>query len=88
MACADVDMEIHGAAEEPGGADRGQPAEIWSYRASEVVPKPRGPLHDLLQKQPAEFGVRTSDTLSACSYCPSGTLITEFTEMETPAQVQ
>lgn len=59
MACADVDMNIHGAAEEPGGADRREAPKIWCYRPSEVIPERRGPLHDLLQKQPAAFGVRT-----------------------------
>lgn len=70
MACADVDMNIHGAAEEPGGADHGEDPNIWRYQAVEVIPEKRGPLHDLLQKQPAAFGVRTSDTLSTSSCCP------------------
>lgn len=70
MACADVDMNIHGAAEEPGGADHGEAPNIWRYQAVEMIPDKRGPLHDLLQKQPAAFGVRTSDTLSTSSCCP------------------
>lgn len=81
MACADVDMEIYASAEEPGGAESGQPAVIWSYRPLEVVPEPRGPLHNL-QKLSAAFGVRTPDTHSTCSDCPSGPSVTEFTEME------
>lgn len=82
MACADVDMDIHGAAEEPDEADHGEAPKIWCYRPSEVIPEKKGPLHDLLQKQPAAFGVRTSNTLSTCSCCPPGTSVTEFTEME------
>lgn len=70
MACADVNMEIHGGAEDPDEADPREAPKIWRYRATEVVPEQRGPLHNLLQKQPALFGVRTSDTLSTCSYCP------------------
>lgn len=85
MACADVDMEIYASAEKPGGAENGQPAMIWHYRASEVVPEPKGPLHNL-QKLSAAFGVRTPDTHSTCSDGPSGSSLTEFTEVEAPAQ--
>lgn len=86
MACADVDMDIQ-AAEEPGGADRGEAPKIWRYRASEVIPEKRGPLHDLLQKQPAALGVRTADTLSTCSYC-SLVPQSQNLEVEIPAGVQ
>lgn len=88
MACADIDMDIHGAAEEPDEADHGEAPKIWCYRATEVIPEKKGPLHDLLQKQPAAFGVRTSNTLSTCSCCPPGTSVTEFTDMEILLHVQ
>lgn len=69
MACANVDMDIYGA-EETGGVDCQEAPRIWYYRPLEVIPERKGPLHDLLQKQPATFGVRTSDTLSTSFYCP------------------
>ncbi|TMS11118.1 hypothetical protein E3U43_020111 [Larimichthys crocea] len=91
MACADVDMDIHGEdydwAEpsednwnEPHGDDRREPhrrdgrgadTDDWKephrgdereapvvqhYQALEFVPDEKGPLHDLLQKQPAVLG--------------------------------
>lgn len=58
MACADVDMDIHGADEEPPGADWRAPPRIRYYQASEMMPDDKRPLHDLLQKQPAVLGVR------------------------------
>lgn len=67
MACADVDMDIHAAAREADPGERADPGEapnIWRYRASEMMPEKRGPLHDLLQKQPAAFGVRAANTLT------------------------
>lgn len=69
MACANVDMDIHGA-EETGEVDCKQARKIWYYRPLEMIPERKGPLHDLLQKQPASFGVRTSDTLSTSFYYP------------------
>lgn len=57
MACADVDMDIQGADEEPFRPDKGDAPLIRYYQATEVVPDKKGPLHDLLQKQPAVLGV-------------------------------
>lgn len=67
MACADVDMDLHTAAEEPGEADYKEALKVWRYKALEVIPEERGPLHNLLRKQPAALGVRASDTRSICS---------------------
>lgn len=56
MACADIDMDIHEADE---GAQRGgqRPAvKVQHYQATELEPERKGPLHDLLQKQPAVLG--------------------------------
>ncbi len=59
MASADVDMDIHGADEEPDSADWGNPTTTrYYYRALEIMPDNKGPLHELLQKQPAVLGVR------------------------------
>lgn len=66
MACADVDMDIHGA-EEPGGADCNEAPDSWCFRPLEMTPESKSSLHNVLQKQPAVFGVRkpTSITVSA-----------------------
>lgn len=56
MACADVDMSIHGADEHPRRAEHREPLLMRHYQASELVPDNKGPLHDLLQKQPAVLG--------------------------------
>ncbi|XP_056300538.1 uncharacterized protein si:ch211-269k10.4 [Pseudoliparis swirei] len=60
MACANVDMDIHGVGQAPRrAAPREPPREppmIWHYQASELMPDHKGPLHDLLQKQPAVLG--------------------------------
>ncbi|XP_033182272.1 uncharacterized protein si:ch211-269k10.4 [Anabas testudineus] len=56
MACADVDMDIQGADEEPFRPDKGDAPLIRYYQATEVMPDNKGPLHDLLQKQPAVLG--------------------------------
>lgn len=58
MACADVDMDIRGADEEPPRADWRAPQRIQHYQASEMMPNDKRPLHDLLEKQPAVLGVR------------------------------
>lgn len=58
MACADVDMDIHGADEEPMRPGRRE--LIRHYQAVELMPDKKGPLHDLLQKQPAVLGVRVT----------------------------
>uniref|UniRef100_UPI0037E8D158 uncharacterized protein n=1 Tax=Semicossyphus pulcher TaxID=241346 RepID=UPI0037E8D158 len=52
MACAVADMDIHGADEQPGR----EPPIVRHYQASELLPVVKGPLHDLLQKQPAVLG--------------------------------
>lgn len=57
MACANFDMDIHGADEEPGRPFRREPVMQY-YQASELLPENKGPLHDLLQKQPAVLGVK------------------------------
>ncbi|XP_070690952.1 uncharacterized protein [Pempheris klunzingeri] len=56
MACGDADMDIHGDDEEPSTADRREPLMIQCYQALELMPDNKGPLHDLLQKQPAVLG--------------------------------
>lgn len=58
MACADVEMDIVGDGVEPSEVDYAQPPLIRYYQASEIMPEKTGPLHDLLQKQPAVLGVR------------------------------
>lgn len=58
MACAKVDMDIHGADEELSIAGWRESPMIQHYQASEILPDEKGPLHDLLQKQPAVLGVR------------------------------
>ncbi|XP_055759068.1 uncharacterized protein si:ch211-269k10.4 [Salvelinus fontinalis] len=60
MACADIPMDILGpeAEEEEykeAGDQRGEPL-IKYYQATELMPAPKGPLHDLLLKQPAVLG--------------------------------
>ncbi|XP_044214379.1 uncharacterized protein si:ch211-269k10.4 isoform X3 [Thunnus albacares] len=52
MACADVDMDIQGDYDEPGEAM----SLIQYYQATEIIPDKQGPLHNLLQKQPAVLG--------------------------------
>ncbi|AWO96708.1 Hypothetical protein SMAX5B_012124 [Scophthalmus maximus] len=56
MACADVDMDIQRTDEEPHRADSGEPTMVRRYQATEVLPDDKGPLHDLLQKQPSVLG--------------------------------
>ncbi|XP_041650012.1 uncharacterized protein si:ch211-269k10.4 [Cheilinus undulatus] len=56
MACADVDMEIQGEEMEPLRAGRREAPIVRHYQASELLPQPKGPLHDLLKKQPAVLG--------------------------------
>ncbi|KAM6995704.1 uncharacterized protein LKV04_007858 isoform 2-T2 [Tautogolabrus adspersus] len=57
MACADFDMEIQGAEEEPLRAGRREPPTVRYYQATDLKPEVKGPLHDLLQKQPAVLGM-------------------------------
>ncbi|XP_033496914.1 uncharacterized protein LOC117266076 [Epinephelus lanceolatus] len=56
MACADVDMSIHGDDDQPRKAAHREPLLVQHYQALELVPDDKGPLHDLLQKQPAVLG--------------------------------
>lgn len=58
MACADVEMDIVGDDVEPSEAGYAQAPLIRYYQASEIMPEKKGPLHDLLEKQPAVLGVR------------------------------
>lgn len=62
MACADVDMDIHGA-EGPSGADGNEAPDTWSFRPIEMTPESKRSMHDLLQKQPV-FGVRKSTSIT------------------------
>lgn len=55
MACADIDMNIQRAEEESGTVNQTK-ALIRFYQASELLPDVKGPLHELLQKQPAVLG--------------------------------
>ncbi|XP_028281366.1 B-lymphocyte antigen CD20 isoform X2 [Parambassis ranga] len=55
MACADVDMDIHGEELLLRGDQLEPPVERY-YQATEIVPDVEGPLHSLLQKQPAVLG--------------------------------
>ena len=63
MACADVDMDIHGEDEDLSRAGWREPPMIRHYQATEFMPDKKGPLHDLLQKQPAVLGVRVTKLL-------------------------
>ncbi|XP_036792208.1 uncharacterized protein si:ch211-269k10.4 [Oncorhynchus mykiss] len=60
MACADIPMDILGPESEEqeyeeAGEQRGE-LLIKYYQATELMPAPKGPLHDLLLKQPAVLG--------------------------------
>lgn len=56
MACASVDMDIHGADEEPLEADR---VELLTriYQAKMMIQCAKGPMHGLSQKPTAVLGV-------------------------------
>ncbi|XP_036929999.1 uncharacterized protein si:ch211-269k10.4 [Acanthopagrus latus] len=56
MACADVDMDIQGDDEGPDTSGCRTPPRIQHYQATELVPEDKGPLHDLLKKQPDVLG--------------------------------
>lgn len=60
MACADIDMDIHEADVATRRAELREPPLVRHYQATELVPDNKGPLHDLLQKQPAVLGVRVT----------------------------
>ena len=56
MACADIPMDILGEQNDNRGDQKGP--VIQHYKPTKLVPCSKGPLHDLLQKQPAVLGVR------------------------------
>ncbi|XP_060938066.1 uncharacterized protein si:ch211-269k10.4 [Limanda limanda] len=56
MACADVNLEIQRADEESFSLNQVERPLVQEYKAVEVVPEVKGPLHNLLQKQPAVLG--------------------------------
>ncbi|XP_053182853.1 uncharacterized protein si:ch211-269k10.4 [Scomber japonicus] len=56
MACADVDMDIHGDDNDQHRSGLRMPPQMQYYQATELVPDKEGPLHSLLQKQPAVLG--------------------------------
>ncbi|CAK6960560.1 uncharacterized protein si:ch211-269k10.4 [Scomber scombrus] len=56
MACADVDMDIHGDDNDQHRSGLRIPPQMQYYQATELVPDKEGPLHSLLQKQPAVLG--------------------------------
>lgn len=57
MASADIEMDIVGDDMEASEGYTQAPL-LRYYQASEIIPDKKGPLHDLLQKQPAVLGVR------------------------------
>ncbi|XP_073341877.1 uncharacterized protein [Pagrus major] len=56
MACADVDMDIQGDDEGPNTSSPRTPPRLQHYQATELLPDDKGPLHDLLRKQPDVLG--------------------------------
>ncbi|XP_046900172.1 B-lymphocyte antigen CD20 isoform X2 [Hypomesus transpacificus] len=54
MACADIPMDILGEQNDNRGDQKGP--VIQHYKPTKLVPCSKGPLHDLLQKQPAVLG--------------------------------
>lgn len=63
MACADVNMDIQAFEDAPLRAEEREEPVIQYYRAMEFVPDQKGPLHDLLHKQPAVLGVSDKTAL-------------------------
>ncbi|XP_047454618.1 uncharacterized protein si:ch211-269k10.4 [Mugil cephalus] len=55
MACADIDMDIL-SDEEPLRGDKRETTIARHYQATEMIPENKGPLHELLKKQPAVLG--------------------------------
>lgn len=60
MACADADMRITGDEQDLWEAGRSEKPIMKYYQASEMLPKKKGPMDDLLQKQPAVLGVSST----------------------------
>ncbi|XP_062255563.1 uncharacterized protein si:ch211-269k10.4 isoform X1 [Platichthys flesus] len=56
MACADVNLDIQRADEESFSLNQVAQPLVLEYKAVELVPEVNGPLHNLLQKQPAVLG--------------------------------
>lgn len=56
MACADIDMDIHEDRDPHTRSGQTDPLIIRQYQATEMMPDNKGPLYDLLQKQPAVLG--------------------------------
>lgn len=74
MACADADMSISGDHHDLPGVGRSEMPIMKYYKASEMLPAKKGPLDELLQKQPAVLGVRNS-----CCYTSVATLFRPLT---------
>lgn len=60
MACADADMRITGDGQDLWEAGRSEKPIMKYYQASEMLPSKKGPIDDLLQKQPAVLGVSST----------------------------
>ncbi|XP_035020225.1 uncharacterized protein si:ch211-269k10.4 [Hippoglossus stenolepis] len=56
MACADINLDILRADEESFSVNKEELPLVQEYKAVELVPEVKGPLHNLLQKQPAVLG--------------------------------
>lgn len=60
MACANMNMDIHQVEDAPHRPQRperrGETPFVRHYQATEFMPSNKGPLHDLLKKQPAVLG--------------------------------
>lgn len=56
MACANMEMDIISEEQRPLRAEGEEGSAVRQYQATELMPEVKGPLHDLLQKQPAVLG--------------------------------
>lgn len=56
MACANMEMDIVSEEQRTLRAEGEDWAAVRQYQATELMPEVKGPLHDLLQKQPAVLG--------------------------------
>lgn len=56
MACADADMRITGDEQDLWQAGRSEKPIMKYYQAAEMLPSKKGPMDELLQKQPAVLG--------------------------------
>lgn len=80
MACADADMRITSDDRDRSEGDRTETAVMKYYQASEILPARKGPMDDLLKKQPAVLGVRNS-----CRYTTDPALFRPLTSLYLPA---